>query len=74
MDTLKRRPTETTTGLALAAAVYGFLTQSGIPNGVAAVLAFLAAFGPALVTAATDRLFIRKGAPLDEAAGEEVIG
>ncbi len=72
MNTLTRRPTETTSGLALLVTVYGFLTQAGLPNGIAAVIAAVAAFAPAAVTALTDALFLRRGSPLEESAGESV--
>jgi hypothetical protein len=44
---IARRPTEAATGLGLAAAIYGFLTQAGLEPGLAAVLAVVVAFVPA---------------------------
>lgn len=51
---VKRRPTEAVTGLGLAASVYGFLTQAGVPQAVAAVLGVLVAFAPAAVSEVVD--------------------
>lgn len=51
---LQRRPTETVTGLALAASVYGFLTQAGVATAAAALIAVAIAFLPALVTSIVD--------------------
>lgn len=44
------RPTEKVTGVALAAAVYGFMAQSGAPNLLALGVAVVVAFGPTLVS------------------------
>lgn len=73
MNLVTRRPTETAAGLGIALAVYGFLAEQGVPNGLAAVLAVLAAFGPALVTAITDARFRAKGLPLEDSAGEDLL-
>ena len=72
-ELVKRRPTETLSGLALAAAVYGFLTQADVATATAALLGVVVAFGPALVTAVVDALFVRRGVPLEEAAGEDTV-
>lgn len=56
MNKLAERPTETIAGLALAAAIYGFLTQAGVPNGIAAVIAVALAFVPAAVTGVVDQI------------------
>lgn len=50
------RPTELLTGPALGLAVYGFTTQVGLPNVVAAILAVAAAFGPLFVSLMVDAL------------------
>lgn len=51
---LEKRPTETVTGLALAGTVYGFLTQAGVAQPVAAVIAVVIAFGPIAVSTVVD--------------------
>lgn len=53
-EILTKRPTEAVTGLALAGAVYGFLTQDGVPQVVAAIIAVAIAFGPAAVSGIVD--------------------
>lgn len=51
---LANRPTEAVTGLGLAAAIYGFLTQAGLEPGLAAVIAVAIAFVPAGISAGVD--------------------
>jgi len=51
-----KRPTETLTGPALGLAVYGFSTQVGVPQPIAAGLAVAAAFGPLLITRIVDAI------------------
>jgi hypothetical protein len=58
---LSERPTEVASGLAIAAAVYGFLTQSGVKPQVAALIAVALAFGPLVISNTVDR--IRAGRP-----------
>lgn len=53
---LSERPTEVASGLAIAAAVYGFLTQSGVREEVAALIAVALAFGPLVVSNTVDRI------------------
>jgi hypothetical protein len=48
------RPTETLTGVALGAAVFGFETQVGIPAVIAGPVAVVVAFGPAFVSQVVD--------------------
>lgn len=52
----ERRPTETLTGLGLAAAIYGFLTQAGVSQPVAALVAIGIAFVPAAISEVVDRV------------------
>lgn len=61
MNKIAERPTETVTGLALAVAIYGFLTQSGLDQGLAAAIAVAIAFVPAAVSEVVDA--IRKPSP-----------
>lgn len=49
-----KRPTETVTGIGLAVTLYGFLTQSGVPEPIAAGVAAIAGFGPAVVSSFVD--------------------
>lgn len=51
---IANRPTETLTGVALGAAVYGFETQVGITGVVAGAVAVAVAFGPAVVSQVVD--------------------
>lgn len=53
---IERRPTEVLTGIALAGAIYGFLAERGVPNAVAAIVAVVIAFVPAMISGAVDRL------------------
>jgi hypothetical protein len=53
---VEKRPTELASGLAIAAAVYGFCAEQGVPNGVAAVLGVLAGFGPLVISNTVDAL------------------
>jgi len=53
---VEKRPTETVTGLALAGTIYGFLTQSGVPEPIAAGAAAVCGFGPAVVSGFVDAL------------------
>lgn len=53
------RPTETASGLGLAAAVYGFLTQAGVPTIVAAAAGAVAGFGPLVVSELVDAIYGR---------------
>lgn len=55
-DALSTRPTEVLTGPALGLAVYGFTTQVGLPQVVAAILAVVIAFGPLLISQVVDAL------------------
>lgn len=49
-----KRPTETVTGLGAALAVYGFVTQVGLPELVAAIVAVVVLVVPYLVSAIVD--------------------
>lgn len=49
-----KRPTETVTGMALAATVFGFLTQAGVSTAIAAIIAVALAFAPTAVSEAID--------------------
>lgn len=51
---VKRRPTETATGLGLAGAVYGFLAQAGVSHPLAAIVGVVVAFAPATISAVVD--------------------
>lgn len=53
---IEKRPTETLTGLGLAAAIYGFLTQAGVSQGLAAIVAVVIAFVPAAVSEVVDAI------------------
>lgn len=53
---LEERPTEVVSGLAIAAAVYGFCAENGVPNAVAAVIAIICGFGPLIVSNTVDRI------------------
>lgn len=55
-NVVEKRPTETVTGIALAAAVYGFLTQAAVANPLAAVIAVVIAFAPVVVSNAVDAI------------------
>lgn len=57
---IERRPTEVTTGLGLAIAVYGFLTQAGVNNAAAAVLGIAVAFIPTVISNTVDLLRLRR--------------
>lgn len=52
---LENRPTEVVTGIGLAASIYGFLTQAGVPQEVSALVAVVIAFVPAGISAGVDR-------------------
>jgi hypothetical protein len=52
---VKKRPTETATGLGLLAAVYGFLTQAGVANEIAALVSVVVAFIPVVSSNLVDR-------------------
>lgn len=52
--TVSRRPTETVTGIALATAVYGFLTQADVDHTAAAMVALVLSFGPTLISELVD--------------------
>lgn len=51
---IANRPTETVTGLALAGTIYGFLSSNGVPEPIAAGVAAVAGFGPAVVSSFVD--------------------
>lgn len=55
-EAVAARPTEALTGIALAGTVYGFLTQAGVPEPVAAVIAVVVAFAPAAVSSVVDEI------------------
>jgi hypothetical protein len=50
------RPTETVTGLALAVAVYGFLTQADLAHPASALIALAVAFVPTTISNIVDRI------------------
>ena len=50
------RPTETLTGIGLAAAVYGFLTQAGVSQPLAAIIAIVIAFVPVAISNVVDAI------------------
>lgn len=54
------RPTETLSGLGLAAAVYGFLTASGIPPAWAAGAGILIGCVPAAISGVVDAIYGRR--------------
>jgi hypothetical protein len=53
---VEKRPTEVVSGLAIAGVVYGFCAESGLPNGVAAILGVICGFGPLVVSNTVDRI------------------
>lgn len=53
-EKIHERPTETVTGLALAAALYGFLTQAAVETVPAALIAVAVAFAPTLFSDVVD--------------------
>lgn len=53
---IEKRPTETLTGLALAGAIFGFLTQAGVSQAVAAFTAIVIAFVPAAISETVDEI------------------
>lgn len=53
---IQKRPTETLTGLGLAAAIYGFLTQAGVRQELAAIIAVAIAFVPAAISEVVDEI------------------
>lgn len=53
---VKERPTEIVTGLATAGLVYGFCAESGVPNGVAAVIGVICGLGPLVISNTVDRI------------------
>jgi hypothetical protein len=53
---LENRPTEVVTGLGLAVSIYGFLTQAGVSQEVAALVAVAIAFVPAGISEGVDRV------------------
>ena len=55
-EAVASRPTEALSGIALAGTVYGFLTQAGVPDAVAAIVAVVVAFAPAAVSAVVDEI------------------
>jgi hypothetical protein len=54
------RPTEAASGLGLAASVYGFLTQAGVPTGWSALVAVAIAFAPLCVSELVDAVHARR--------------
>jgi hypothetical protein len=55
-EKVAKRPTEALAGVALAATVYGFLAESGVPNVAAAIVGAVVGFGPAFVSDIVDRV------------------
>lgn len=55
-NTIEKRPTEVVTGIALAGAIYGFLTQAGVGTGIAAVVAVCIAFVPGAISNVVDQI------------------
>jgi hypothetical protein len=53
---IEHRPTETLTGLGLAASIYGFLTQAGVSEALAALVAVAIAFVPAGLSEVVDAI------------------
>jgi hypothetical protein len=53
---IRRRPTEVASGIGGAGAVFAWLTQAGLPELVAAVLAVVAGFLPAAITQVNELL------------------
>jgi len=54
---VEKRPTETLTGLGLAASIYGFLTQAGgASQEIAAMVAVAIAFVPAGISEVVDHV------------------
>lgn len=53
---IEQRPTELITGLAIAAAIYGFCAENGLPNGVAVVIGVICGLGPFVISNTVDRL------------------
>jgi hypothetical protein len=51
---LEKRPSETQTGLGLAASIYGFLTQAGVSPTTAALVAVAIAFVPTGISEVVD--------------------
>lgn len=49
-----KRPTEIVSGLAIAGAIFGFLTANGVPQVVAAPAAAICGFGPLVVSRFVD--------------------
>lgn len=54
--TVQNRPAEVVSGLAIAGAVFGFLTQAGVPTMLAALVAVGLGFGPLAVSNTVDVL------------------
>jgi putative flippase GtrA len=54
MDGVKKRPAEVTAGLVIAAAVFGFLSEAGVSEPIAAVIAIAIAFVPGAVSYVVD--------------------
>ena len=55
-EVVAARPTEALSGIALAGTVYGFLTQAGVPEPVAAIVAVVLALAPAAVSSVVDEI------------------
>jgi len=53
---IEKRPAEAITGLALAGSVYGFLSERGVSQPVAAVIGIAIGFLPAVVSETVDRV------------------
>ena len=53
---MRNRPTETLTGIGLAGAIYGFLTQASVSHPLAALVAVAIAFLPVAISNIVDRL------------------
>jgi hypothetical protein len=53
---LKRRPTETASGLGLAVLIYGWLIEQGVENVLAAIVAVAVAFVPGAISAGVDKV------------------
>jgi hypothetical protein len=53
-NTLKNRPTETASGLALAGTVTGLLATNGVPGEIAVAVGLVVGLGPFIVTRFVD--------------------
>jgi|GEM_PF-3978097 len=67
---LEKRPTEAVTGLALAALIFDFLVQRGVPEIWAAIIAVVIAFVPAGISEVVDRIHGPLPPELQQAAEE----